>query len=46
MNRPPLILGGQGRTARSVRRDAGHLGWLLLLALALVALAFLRRAVG
>lgn len=46
MNRPPLVAGGQGRTSHSLRRDAGHLGWLLLLALALIALAFLRRAVG
>lgn len=46
MNRIPLVVGGQGRTNRSVRRDAGNVGWIFLLAVCLVILAFLRRAVG
>lgn len=43
MNAPPPFLGGQGRTARSIRDTGGHLGWLLVLAAALVALAVLRQ---
>ena len=46
MKRPPLLLGGQGRSARSIRRDATGLGWLVLLALALAALLMLRSGNG
>lgn len=46
MKHIPLIKAGQGRTNRSIRRDAGHVGWIFLLAVCLIVLAFLRRAVG
>lgn len=43
MKRPPLILGGQGRTSRAIRRDASTLAWMLAIAVILVTLAILRR---
>lgn len=46
MKHVPLVKGGQGRTARSIRRDATGLGWLVLLALALAALLMLRSGNG
>lgn len=40
--RPPLVLGGQGRSPQSLRRDAANVRWLLVVAVLLV-LCYLTR---
>lgn len=41
MKHVPIVMGGQGRTARSLRSDSGKVAWLIFVGCALIiALVF------